>query len=200
MSTPCPDMTDLAFGLRGDFVPTGYARTLLQGLVEALPWLAGEPLAGVLPLRGTQHDRGIWLPRRTKLVLRLPTGRIAQARALSGRQLSVGDALLSVDESEVRPHVGHPTLHAHLVATALDEAAFMGSVRDALAGMGIEAQCICGKHRTLPDGEHGISGFSLVVHHLKPEQSLRLQGVGLGEGRPLGCGIFVPFKAIPNLE
>jgi CRISPR-associated protein Cas6 len=193
-------MTDIAFALQGDFVPVGYARALLQAIVTTLPWFAMEPLAGVVPLRGTQQDGGIWLPRRTKLVLRLPASRIEQARALSGRQLVLGDTRLAVEEGEIRPHVGHPTLHAHMVASPLDEAGFMSSVEDELSQMGITGQRICGKHCALQDGEETVRGFSLVVHHLKPDQSLLLQGVGLGEARPLGCGIFVPFKAIPNLE
>jgi CRISPR-associated protein Cas6 len=193
-------MTDIAFALQGDFVPAGYAHALLQAIVTTLPWFASEPLAGVLPLRGTQQDGGIWLPRRTKLVLRLPASRIEQARALSGRQLVLEHTQLAVEEGEIRPHVGHPTLHAHLVASPLDEAGFMASVEDELSRMGITGQRICGKHRVLQDGEKTVRGYSLVVHHLKPDQSLLLQGMGLGEARPLGCGIFVPFKAIPNLE
>ncbi len=200
MSVSLPPMTDIAFALRGDFVPAGYARALWQAILTTLPWLAGEPLAGVLPLRGTQQDGGIWLPRRTKLVLRLPATRIEQARAMSGRQLVLGDARLAVEEGEIRPHLGHPTLHAHLVASPLDEAGFMAFVEDELSRMGVTGQRICGKHRTLQDGETAVRGFSLVVHHLKPDQSLLLQGLGMGEARPLGCGIFMPFKAIPNLE
>ena len=200
MPAAVPSMTDIAFAVQGDLLPTGYARPLLQGIVATLPWFVEEPLAGVLPLRGTQHEKGIWLPRRTKLVLRLPISRVAEARALSGQQLVLGDTQLTVEAGEIRPHVGHPTLHAHLVASSLDEAGFMASVQNDLSRIGISGQWICGKHRILPDRENTISGFSLVVHHLKPEQSLLLQGMGLGESRHLGCGIFVPFKAIPNLE
>ncbi len=195
-----PQMTDIAFAVRGDFVPLGYAFPLLQSVAAVLPWFMDEPLAGLLPLRGTHHDQGIWLPRRTKLVLRLPTERLSQARALTGQRLLLESGSLTVGESEVRPHVGHPTLHAHLVATPLDEAGFTAIVQKELSVLGIEGQWICGKHHTLQDGLRTVSGFSLAVHHLKPEQSLRLQQAGLGEARHLGCGIFVPFKAIPNLE
>ncbi len=195
-----PQMTDIAFAVRGDFVPLGYAFPLLQSIVAVLPWFMDEPLAGLLPLRGTRHEQGIWLPRRTKLVLRLPTKRLTQARALTGQELVLGDASLTVGESEIRPHVGHPTLHSPLVATSLDEAGFTAVVKKELSVLGIDGQWICGKHHTLQDGARTVSGFSLAVHHLKPEQSLRLQQAGLGEERRLGCGIFVPFKAIPNLE
>jgi CRISPR-associated protein Cas6 len=192
-------MTDIAFALQGDFVPVGYARALLQAIVTTLPWFAMEPLAGVVPLRGTQQDGGIWLPRRTKLVLRLPVSRIGEAHALSGQRLALGKASLLIEAGEIRPHKGHPTLHARLVTSALDETEFMAFVEAELSHMGITGQCLCGKHRTLRDGDRTLRGYSLVVHHLKPDQSLLLQGMGLGQNRTLGCGIFVPFKAIPNL-
>ena len=200
MTATPPAMTDIAFALQGDFAPTGYERPLLQALLSALPWFAEEPLAGVLPLRGTQHDQGIWLPRRTKLVLRLPVSRIDQAHALSGRRLALGKASLLIEAGGVRPHKGHPTLHAHLVTSTLDETDFMSFVDAELSQMGITGQCLCGKHRTLRDGDKTLGGYSLAVHHLKPDQSLLLQGMGLGQDRTLGCGIFVPFKAIPDLE
>ena len=200
MTATPPAMTDIAFAMQGDFAPTGYERPLLQALVSVLPWLAEEPLAGVLPLRGTQHDQGIWLPRRTKLVLRLPVSRIGEAHALSGQRLALGKTSLLIEAGEIRPHKGHPTLHARLVTSALDETEFMAFVEAELSHMGITGQCLCGKHRTLRDGDRTLRGYSLVVHHLKPDQSLLLQGLGMGEARPLGCGIFMPFKAIPNLE
>ena len=45
-----------------------------------------------------------------------------------------------------------------------------------------------------------VQGYSLVIHDLKPEESLRLQGAGLGNNRFLGCGVFMPYKVISGLE
>jgi hypothetical protein len=59
---------------------------------------------------------------------------------------------------------------------------------------------ICGKRRDINDDQQSIHGYSLVVHDLTPEASLRLQFVGLGEGRQFGCGIFVPSKVISGLS
>ena len=194
-------MTDLAFALRGQFVPAGYAQGLWRAVHQALPWLSQEPAAGLLPLRGTEQDGRTWLPRRARLVLRLPQARTGAARALEGTTLDLGEGcLLQVGAAEERPHQGHPTLHAALVATDLEEAAFGQKVRHELDQMGVQGQWICGRQRMLRCDSVSLTGFSLVVHHLKDDQSLRLQARGLGAARHLGCGIFVPFKAIPNLE
>ncbi|MDE1981787.1 MAG: type I-MYXAN CRISPR-associated protein Cas6/Cmx6 [Betaproteobacteria bacterium] len=199
--TESPPVTDLAFALRGQFVPSGYAERLWQSVSAALPWLAEEPAAGLLPLRGTEQSGGLWLPRRSRLVLRLPMARADEARALEGVTLDLGSGtLLEVGAAEERPHHGYPTLHAALVATELEEVAFGEQVRRELDDMGVEGQWICGRERMLRCDNVALRGFSLVVHHLKGEQSLRLQARGLGQARHLGCGIFVPYKAIPNLE
>ena len=40
-----------------------------------------------------------------------------------------------------------------------------------------------------------MTTFSMMLHALVPEQSLRLQQHGLGPHRLLGCGLFVPHKS-----
>ena len=81
-----------------------------------------------------------------------------------------------------------------------DEVAFVEEVESALAAMGVEAKLICGQRHTLTDGERAIKGYSLVLHDLTPEDSLRVQYSGLGKERRFGCGIFVPYKVISGLE
>ena len=39
-------------------------------------------------------------------------------------------------------------------------------------------------------------GFSVLLHGMTPELSLRLQERGLGELRLQGCGIVVPYKSV----
>jgi CRISPR-associated protein Cas6 len=40
-----------------------------------------------------------------------------------------------------------------------------------------------------------IVGYSLMLHELSPDDSLRMQAIGLGKERKFGCGIFVPHKS-----
>jgi hypothetical protein len=62
--------------------------------------------------------------------------------------------------------------------------------------MGIAANLICGRAVVLEGENQAIHGFSLVIHNLKPEDSLRLQYTGLGSNRQHGCGVFIPYKVI----
>ena len=45
-------------------------------------------------------------------------------------------------------------------------------------------------------GGREVLAYGLALHGLSPADSVRVQGEGLGPHRRLGCGIFVPHKAI----
>lgn len=195
-----PDMTEVVYDLKGGELPGDYVHALWHELARELPWLETEESAGILPLRGSRSGGMLLLPRRAKLVLRLPETRVQQARALSGRTLDVGGHALEVGEAHERPLQPHPSLHAHLVASAVGESEFLQEVEHHLGELGIACKWICGKRVELRSGTGAITGYSLVVHELTPEGSLYLQQVGLGNERRYGCGLFIPCKDIPNLD
>lgn len=200
MYTTPPPMTDLAFSVTGNFLRAGHERPLWKALEAHLPWLEHSPPCGVVPLRGAKNQAQVWLPRRTKLILRIPMARASEALTLTGKTLAWDQTALEIGPGNLRPLMAHPSLHAHLVVSEEDEAGFLTSVESALRALDIQAQWICGRRSVLDAYDPVISGYSLVLHHLKPEQSLQLQSLGLGVHRSLGCGVFVPYKVIPDLE
>jgi CRISPR-associated protein Cas6 len=193
------DMTDIAFGLKGGFVPAGYAFALWREVARCLPWLETEQLAGILPLRGSVSGANLLLPHRARLVLRLPSGLAPQAGQLSGQRLHVESSVLQVAESSERALQPYPTLHAHLVESTAGEEEFLADIARQLREMEVSCNWICGKRHAITDARQSLSGYSLVLHDLKPEESLQLQRAGLGSGRHFGCGIFVPYKDISGL-
>lgn len=199
-----PEMIDLAFDLSGAMLPAAYPFALWAEIARHAPQLAEQKSVGVLPLRTAESKEGMLLPKRAKLVLRLPAILAGHAAAcLSGQRLDVavnarqsgeGSLLLGKSNShQIRPY---PTIHAQLVTGASDELVFMDCINSQLSEMGIAGKLICGKRRTIAGGRQAIHGYSLVIHDLKPEASLQLQYAGLGEERQHGCGIFVPHKVI----
>jgi CRISPR-associated protein Cas6 len=76
-----------------------------------------------------------------------------------------------------------------------DEIAFMRAMDADLQALAVRSQVICGKrqHHAWPAG--ALTTFSLMLHGLSASDSLRLQELGLGRHRLLGCGIFVPHKS-----
>lgn len=194
------EMIDVVFDLRGETLPASYPFALWAELVRSVPELAGNEHVNVLPLRTAENNELVLLSKRTKLVLRIPASLTQAAAALTGAQLNISGSSLSLGAMKTREIQAHPTLHAQLAAGVDDELEFMESVRARFSALQISANTICGKHRTLSDGRQSISGYSLVVHDLKPEASILLQCAGMGEGRQFGCGIFMPYKVISDLE
>lgn len=192
-------MTDIVYALSGRSLPDAYAADLWRAVAHLLPWLEAQEYAGILPVRTWEWGEGSPLPRRARLAMRVPAGFLPQARGLSGQTLDVGGHALSVGEGKERPLRPHPTLHAHLVAGVEAEEEFLSGVADELGRLGVACRWICGKRMAVP-ADPPITGYSLVLHELKPQDSLRVQFAGLGEGRRYGCGIFVPYKVITNLD
>jgi CRISPR-associated protein Cas6 len=194
------EMTDVTFALHGRELPANHALALWREVARVLPWLEGEEHAGILPLRAPEHGDDLLLPRRTRLVLRVPARLCRQAQQLSGHVLDVGGHALSIGEARERALLPSPTLHAQLVASTGPEADFLALMAGELLGMGIAGKLICGKRYMLAGSAGKIAGYSLVVHELKPQESLCLQCSGLGGERHFGCGIFIPYKVIANLD
>lgn len=194
------EMVDVVFDISGESVPVNYPFALWSELVRFVPELESESSVGVLPLRTTGSDCGMLLPKRAKLAVRLPRSLAGQMASLSGQELDLGGSNLKIGNARLREIQPHSTIHAHLVAGNKDEVVFVENVSARLADLGITASLICGRQSSLLDGEQCIQGFSLVIHDLKPEDSLRLQYNGLGGDRKFGCGIFVPYKAISDLN
>lgn len=191
-------VVDVVFGLAGTSLPVEYAWGLWRAVGVWLPWLEAEPTAGIHRLRTAPTGYGVvLLANRAKLTLRVPANRLADTLALAGKTLDVAGSELAVGAGAARPLWPWATLHAHQVAAdAASEAAFQEQVAAWLQARGVVCQFITGRRRTVTAGERQIVGFSVVLHGLTPEVSLRMQFEGMGGERALGFGIFVPHKSI----
>lgn len=204
------DVVDLGFRIACPTLPLDHAHALSRALLDILPWLDDEQHAGVHLIHGAASGNGWYRPedtanevlhlsRRTRLRLRVPKHRLEAARQLSGRRLDIAGHALEVGASEVYLLSSLSTLFARYVISAADddEAAFLDAAARGLREIGIDCRKLLGGiSHTLrfPDGP--VHTRSLMVADLKPEQSVRLQQLGLGGGRSIGCGLFLPHKGI----
>ena len=196
-----PRMIDMVFDLDGGTLPATYPFALWAALIHRVPQLAEEKSVGVLPLRGTGNNEGLLLPKRAKLVMRLPaTLADLAASRLTGQQLDITGNTVRLGAAKTRPIQPYPTIHAQLVTGASDEILFTEDIKKQLGELSITGKLICGRRLTINGGQKPIQGYSLVLHDLKAEASLLLQYLGLGEDRQFGCGIFIPYKVISGLS
>ena len=208
------DVVDLVFAIKCPMLPIDHAHALSVELQAALPWLAGEELAGIHLIHGAASGNGWYRPeegadqllqlsRRARMRLRVPKHRMDDARELSGRTLDIDGYTLEVGKSEVHLFSSLPTLFSRYVVTReeLGEEEFMQNAANELETLGISCRkMLCGITHTLefPDGP--VFTRSLMVAELEPEASVRLQQAGLGEGRKIGCGLFIPHKGIKPVK
>ena len=196
---PQANVVDLVFPLAGRSVPRDYTPALHAALQGELPWLAQEACAGIHPLKlvhgSTAGPLGLLSPR-TRLLLRLPRARVADAGALAGRTVSVGGHPVELGTPHERELLPHATLYAYAVAAASeDEVAFMRTMEGELQALGVRTHTVCGKRADRPLEGRTLTTFSLMLHALSAADSLRVQEAGLGPHRLLGCGVFVPHKS-----
>lgn len=207
------EVVDAVFAIECRSLPVDHAFALSAAIQAALPWFADEPQAGLHTVHGAASGSGwmrpeggealLQLSQRTKLVLRLPESRLADAAALSGRTLDIGGFPMRVGRLAPRPLVRIASLFSRgvIFEDARDEAGFLAAAAMALRSLGVEASTLlCGRDVALATPQRSYRARSLMVTVATPAQSLALQRHGLGEGRKLGCGLFIPHKDVGDLR
>jgi len=208
-----PEVLDVAFAIECRSLPVDHAWALSQAVQAALPWFAGELRAGLHTVHGAASGSGwqrpegeharLQLSRRTRLVLRLPAQRMQDAAALSGRTLDVAGHAMGVGALTPRPLVRIASLFSRgvMFEGVAGETEFVAAATTALRALGVETPTmLCGRATALATPQGTLTTRSLMVTVATPAQSLALQRHGLGEGRKLGCGLFIPHKDVGDLR
>jgi CRISPR-associated protein Cas6 len=209
------DVVDVLFALDCKRLPVDHAHALSQALRQAVPWLNDTAIAGIHTIHvaasqnGWQRpehgsDQYLILSRRSKLTIRIPAARMTDLmQGLVGKRLAVADCTLTVGEGRPRPLSTETTLFARYVVTQPDdtEEEFLTWAASELAGIDIRLRkALCGKSSPLATPDGPIQTRSLMLANLPPDESVRLQEIGLGPNRIMGCGIFIPHKGIEAVK
>ncbi|HEY9198724.1 MAG TPA: type I-MYXAN CRISPR-associated protein Cas6/Cmx6 [Gammaproteobacteria bacterium] len=208
------DIVDLSFAIRCKNLPLDHAYALSQTLHAELPWLADEEAAGIHLIHVAESGNGWFRPqtenallhlsRRTRMMLRIPKHRIDDARSLEGRTLDIDGYTLEVADSIIKQLSALSTLfarHVVMADAAMSEADFLGQVVAELKALNVPVRKIlCGKSHDLRIPGGVIHTQSVMVADLEPETAVRLQQQGIGPGRKMGCGLFLPHKGIKPVK
>lgn len=207
------DVVDLTFKLDCRCLPNDHVWELSQSLQKILPWLADEPQAGIHMIHGAESMNGwnrpedpdalIHLSRRSKMTLRVPGPLVGKALELEGKELDLSGNSLKINKATVKLLSLYEVQFSRYVMTEADtdEQEFLQNAVAELKNMNIPPRkLLSGKTQsfTTPDGE--IVTRSLMVADLEPMEAIRLQEQGIGAGRLLGCGLFVPHKGIKHAK
>jgi CRISPR-associated protein Cas6 len=211
------DVQDLLFDIQCRELPVHHIHALSEALKAALPWLADEPQAAIheIHVAGSQNGwerpdpslgQKLILSRRTKLTLRLPKHRVAQAREeLHGAVLDIDGHPLTVGKAKTKSLSKQGTIFARNLVLqageAEDEMTFLERMVRELRKRHIRVKkAMPGKTSDIHTPEGPIATRSLMIADLTAEESVALQQEALGEHRLLGCGIFLPHKGIDAVK
>ncbi len=203
------EVMDLSFKLIGSSIPVDHAYVLSQTLAEVMPWLAEEPEAGVHLIHVANSANGwqrpenpndlLHLSRRARLTLRLPKHRLAEAEQLKGETLNMSLGKLTLGDTSRKKLSKLTTVFSRYIEADREqnEDEFLQSVVSRLGAMDIKVRkMLSGLSHRFETPQGPLFTRSLMLADLDVKESVRLQRLGLGGGRKIGFGLFIPHKGI----
>ncbi len=208
------DIIDVQFAVTGQRIPVDHGYTLGRAIANLLPVSLMQGIGvHIIHVAGSQNGwqrpahsphEYLALSRRTKLTIRLPKERAEEVtQTLRGRILDVGGCPLAIGDAKHRCLSKETTLFARYIVDAREqgETELSQWATDALQEIGVRARkMLCGKSTPLwtPDGP--ILTRSLLLASLSLDDAILLQQWGLGPGREMGCGLFIPHKGVEAVQ
>ncbi len=209
-----PDnVVDLSFKLDCKCLANDHVWQLSQAIREVLPWLADESNTGIHQIHGAESMNGwnrpeeadalIHLRRRSKLTLRVPSALVEKAITLEGKALDINGKSLNVGKSSIKSLSLYEVQFSRYIITEanVSEDDFLQNAVAQLRKLNIPPRkLLSGKAQSFKTPEGDVMTRSLMVADLEPMEAIRLQEEGIGMGRLLGCGLFVPHKGIKHAK
>ena len=202
------DVVDIVYRLDCKTLPIDHAQPLSDALHEALPWIADEDRVAIHNIHIAEAGNGwfrdendglLQLSRRTRFTLRVPAERVDDARALEGMTLDIDGHPMTIGAGSVKKLSKLTTIFSRYMAAedVDDEGAYLERIYNMLMEKGIKPKkMMAGRKHVIQTTEGPLPNRMLMLAELDIDASLKLQKEGLGPGRKLGCGIFIPHKGI----
>ncbi len=207
------DVVDIVYSVSCKCLPLDHAFTLSEAIRAALPWLDDEPLAGIHLIHGAESGNGwmrpedpanevLHLSKRSRMTLRIPGNRVEDAFRLTGAVLDIDGYRLEVGKAKTRLFSTLPTQFTRYVVVPDsidhdDEESFMLYAAEQLKALGVPVRkLLCGRTHVVQHPAGDLYTRSVMLADLEPEHAVRLQQVGIGSHRKMGCGLFMPHKGI----
>lgn len=171
-------------------------------------WLAIELISGfpsgpgLITLHSASNSK--LGTQNSKLSLRIPAAHYRDVLVLAGKRLDIGGHQIRLGLPVARPLEPAASLYARVVTIKkfTEPDPFLEAVNRQLDSLDVKGTA------DLPRDEQGrfrrriviihgksVVGFSVAVHDLNDDDSIKLQSFGIGGRRAMGCGIFNPIGA-----
>jgi CRISPR-associated protein Cas6 len=198
---------DLTFPVRGRVIPTDHAYQLYGALSRAIPSVHGADWIGIHGISGRRLDTGeLSIDASGVLRVRVPLDRIGVLLALTGTTIEISGHAVEVGAPTVHPLSPVATLDARLVVIRLTggvpkpfdpklfESRFVAEAQRQLVESDIRGDLELSGRASMRVGGQRVIGYAARIHGLSPDHSMKLQTIGLGGKRTMGCGLFRPAR------
>lgn len=193
---PAPPSVDVAFPLIGERILFEHGYALYSALSTILPTLHDADWLGIHPIFGRRDGlEYLKLTSNSQLRLRVPLSRAQELLQLQGKVLNIAHQRVALGRPSIQMlrSVNRLSCYRATVKHAMDEAGFLRALLERFQEHKIEANIEIRRVRALHISDKKIICFRVWVSDLSPEHSLRLQSMGIGGRRHMGCGLFDPF-------
>ncbi len=207
------EIVELHFPILGKRLPADHAYHLYSALSRIRPELHESNSVAIHTIKGSRDGRGfIHLVDHAKLRIRMPAEIIPHLYSLAGKKISVDNCHIQIGTPTINMLSPAALLWARIVLiksanaqSHSDHETFLASARKQLNHLSIDAHLYLEPSATKEDSDGyarrilkikgtTLPGFGVYVDGLSEDDSLRLQAIGIGGRRKMGCGIFVPVS------
>lgn len=210
------DVIDLVFAIKCKTLPLNHAWSLSREILKYLPWIEYDPHAGIHQIHVAESNNGWMRPdddeenallypsRRTKMTLRIPIDKRNETENISGIMLDIDGHKLEVGNSKKKVFTNASVIFSRYVASKADEDenGFLLRISQELktkTNFNVK-KMLCGKSHAIKTPNGNFTTRNLMIADLDSETSIKIQQLGVGKSRELGCGLFIPHKGIKSLN
>lgn len=207
-----PDtIQDVVFGIKTQVLPLDHIYQLSQALLKQLPWLdeIGASIHHISVADGNgwfnqDGENALFYPsNRSKLIIRLPKDKISLANKIIGQNLNIGNYTVNISKSYKAKKLSDSNIiFAKFVHNDNNDTEdnFLEKCYLALQNINIKPKkMLAGLEHTIKTNTNAINTRSLMIAGLRKSDSVKLQELGIGKYRLLGCGLFLPQKDIETV-
>ncbi len=213
MSDLDSSVVELHFPVRGHELPSNHGYGLYGSISRVVPSAHNAEWLGIHSIRGRRAGKGsIQISKEAKLRVRLPLLKVSALINLTGATLEIDGHHIQCGIPEIHQLSSASTLRSRLVVINIQQVKgrpleaddFMAAVQRRLTELEIEAvpeleteqqgSSSSFARRVLKVKTAMLPGYGVLLHKLNESDSLRIQELGLGGKRRMGCGLFLPLK------
>ncbi|MEZ5307413.1 MAG: type I-MYXAN CRISPR-associated protein Cas6/Cmx6 [Pyrinomonadaceae bacterium] len=203
------------FPVKGSKIPSDHGYGLYSAISQIKPEIHGledeNRWFGLELISGIPFEKGlVSLPSRGgSLRLRIPADRFGDVLDLAGKKLDIGGHIIQLGVPTAYPLRSSDLLYSRIVTFKNSETVekFLETAkRELLEALEIDApieipkEAYARHRRIITIKGKKVVGFSLIVKGLSEDDSLKLQSIGLGGRRAMGCGVFNPIAKPSSFE